>query len=245
MRLEGQVAIVTGGARGIGGKISEVLVSDGAKVFIVDLVAPGGSLPQGMEFIEGDVRSPAAAEKIVTGVVDRCGRLDILVNNAGIVRDTLTLSMERSAWDEVIETNLGGAFNFTKPAARFMIARKRGRIINVSSIASRVGGKGQGNYAASKAGIEAFTRTVALELAPKGVTVNAVAPGLIETEMSERVRDMAGSALRRAIPARRYGSPEDVAAVVLFLALPGASYITAQTIVVDGGLSVAGPRPEV
>ena len=242
MRLKNRVAIVTGAARGIGRKIAEVLAEEGARVFIVDQAGPGGDLPPGVKFIRGDVRSFEDAERIVNGVVDRCGQLDILVNNAGIVRDALTLSMERSAWDEVIETNLGGVFNFTKLAAKFMIARKSGRIINISSIASRVGGKGQSNYAASKAAIEAFTRAVALELAPKGVTVNAIAPGLIETEMSARVREMAGNALKRAIPMRRYGTPGDVAELVLFLALPAASYITAQTIAVDGGLSLAGPQ---
>lgn len=242
MRLADQVALVTGGSRGIGLKIAEVLAGEGARVFIADLAEPAGSLPGGVEFVRCDVRSPEECEKVVRSAMERSGRIDILVNNAGIARDALALTMDRPTWEEVIETNAGGVFNFTRLVAKHMIARRSGRIINISSIASRVGGKGQSNYAASKAAIEAFTRAVALELASKGVTVNAVAPGLIETEMSLRVRELAGSALKKAIPARRFGSPEDVAGVVLFLALPGTSYVTAQTFVVDGGLAAAGPQ---
>lgn len=243
MRLKDQVAIVTGGSRGIGAEIAGVLAGEGADVIIADLRAPADGLPAAAEFVKCDVRSPGECESVVTGAMERRGGIDILVNNAGVARDALTLTMDRPDWDEVIETNLGGVFNFTRLVAPYMLARKRGRIINISSIASRVGGKGQSNYAASKAAIEAFTRSVALELAPKGITVNAVAPGLIETEMSLRVRELAGSALKRTIPMRRYGTPGDVAAIVLFLALPEASYITAQTIAVDGGLAMAGPQP--
>jgi 3-oxoacyl-[acyl-carrier protein] reductase len=249
MTLKDQVAVVTGGSRGIGKAIVEALAREGAKVAFVykgseeaarkleaDITAAGGLA----KAYQGDVSDPAAAERIVEAVLADWGRVDILVNNAGVIRDKLFLQMEADDWNTVMSTNLGGAFAFCKAVAKPMAFKQRsGRIINISSVAAEHVNTGQANYAASKGALNSLTRVLAVELGRRNVLVNAVAPGFIETDMSQAVRNMAGEDnLKKLIPVRRLGKPEDIAAVVVFLAGPGAAYITGQVITVDGGLSL-------
>lgn len=247
--LQDQVAIVTGGSRGIGRAIVQTLAREGAKVAFV--YRGNAEAAQGLEAevasaggvakaYQGDVAEAATAERIVEAVLAEWGRIDILVNNAGIIRDKLFLQMDFEDWQAVLATNLGGAFAFCKAVARQMAFKQRsGRIINISSVAAEHVNVGQANYAASKGALNSFTRALAVELARRNVLVNAVAPGFIETDMSQAVRNLAGEEnLKKLIPVRRLGRPEDVAAVVLFLAGPGAAYITGQVITVDGGLSL-------
>src|SRR5262249_53128977 len=188
--------------------------------------------------LKADVTDPAAAEQCVERVEKEWGRLDILVNNAGVIRDDLFIRMEPDAWSTVLQTNLGGTYNFCKAVAYRLMKQRRGRIINVSSVAAEHVNQGQTNYAASKGAINAFTRALAVELASRGVTVNAVAPGFIETDMSEAVRNKAGDMIKKLIPMRRIGKPEDIAKVVVFLASADSAYITGQVWTVDGGFSL-------
>lgn len=249
MTLKDQVAIVTGGSRGIGRAIVAALVKEGAKVAFIykgnadaakalesEVAAAGGTA----RAYQADVADPTAAERVVESVLAEWGRVDILVNNAGVIRDKLFLQMEAEDWKSVIDTNLTGSFAFCKAVARQMAFKQRsGRIINVSSIAAEHVNVGQSNYAASKGAINSLTRVLAAELGRRNVLVNAVAPGFIETDMSQAVRNLAGEDnLKKMIPVRRLGKPEDIAAVVLFLAGPAAGYITGQVITVDGGLSL-------
>jgi 3-oxoacyl-[acyl-carrier protein] reductase len=187
--------------------------------------------------LQADLSTAEAASGVVDVCIQAFGGIDVLVNNAGITADGLSLQMSDEQWHSVIQTNLSAAFYTARAAARPMMLQKRGRIINLSSIAAKRPNRGQVNYVASKGGIEAFTRALAVELAPKGVTVNAIAPGIIETDMSARIRDAAGKELKKAVPARRFGTPQDVAPLVAFLAGDDAAYITGQVIGVDGGLS--------
>jgi 3-oxoacyl-[acyl-carrier protein] reductase len=245
MRLKDQVAIVTGGSRGIGRAVVQALCKEGAKVAFVykgseqaakELEAATDGMAKAWQ---GDVADPEAASRIVAGVLADWGRVDILVNNAGVIRDGLFLRMEPAAWREVLATNLDGAFYFCRAVAEQMVLRQRsGRIVNVSSVAADFVNPGQANYSASKGAINSFTRALAKETAKRGVTVNAVAPGFIATDMSEAVRNKAGDLIQKAIPAGRLGQPEDIAAVVVFLCSPAAAYITGQVITVDGGLSL-------
>ncbi len=249
MLLKDQVALVTGGSRGIGKAIVQALAKEGVKVAFVYRgstdaaqaleaeVATAGGVAKAYQ---GDVTDPTAADRIVEAVLAEWSRVDILVNNAGVIRDKLFLQMEADDWNTVLNTNLTGAFTFCKAVSKQMAFKQRsGRIINVSSIAAEHVNVGQTNYAASKGAINSFTRALAVELARRNVLVNAVAPGFIETDMSQAVRNLAGEDnLKKLIPVRRLGKPEDIAAVVVFLASPAAAYITGQVIPVDGGLSL-------
>lgn len=249
MQLKDQVALVTGGSRGIGKAIVQKLAAQGAKVAFVYRGAKDAALALEAEItaaggvakaIQADVADPAAAEVVVGGVLADWGRVDILVNNAGVIRDGLFIRMEADAWNTVIQTNLNGTFWFCKAVANQMALKQRyGRIINVSSVAAEHVNQGQTNYAASKGAVNSFTKALAVELGSRNVTVNAVAPGFIATDMSEAVRSKAGDFIeKKLVPLRRLGQPDDIANVVAFLAGPGAAYITGQVITVDGGLSL-------
>jgi 3-oxoacyl-[acyl-carrier protein] reductase len=247
MRLKDQVAIVTGGARGIGKAIVQALAAEGAKVAIVYR----GSQSAADELVTAlrgngavaaafclDVADGPAVQAGVERIEQELGAVDILVNNAGVIHDDLFVRLEPEHWDKVLKTNLGGTYNFCRAVAYGMMKRRKGRIINVSSVAATHVNPGQTNYAASKGAINSFTRALAVELAPRGVTVNAVAPGFIETDMSAAVRNKAGDLIKKFIPMRRIGTPEDVARVAIFLASPDAAYVTGQVLTVDGGLSL-------
>jgi 3-oxoacyl-[acyl-carrier protein] reductase len=244
MRLKDKVILVTGGTRGLGRSIVSHLAREGAIVYCnflkskreaESLVKEGASKGDRIFSIQADVSNLEEVESMVDEVYQRGERIDVLVNNAGITRDELLISMEKKDWDLVINTNLGGVFNCTKAVAKYMILQKSGRIINISSIAGERGGRGQSNYAASKGGINAFTRAAAIELAPKGITVNAIAPGVIETEMSSQVIRRARDTILDSIALRRMGKAEEIARVVVFLASDESSYITGEVIRVDGG----------
>jgi 3-oxoacyl-[acyl-carrier protein] reductase len=247
MRLKEQVAIVTGGGRGIGKAIVQALASEGAKVAVIyrgsqqaadELVAALRSSGATALALQVDVTDGPAVQAAVERVESELGPVDILVNNAGIIQDDLFVRLEPEQWDRVIRTNLGGTYNFCRAVAYGMMRRRKGRIVNISSVAATHVNPGQTNYAASKGGINSFTRALAVELASRGVTVNAVAPGFIETDMSAAVRNKAGDTIKKFIPMRRIGTPEDVARVALFLAGPDAAYVTGQVLTVDGGLSL-------
>jgi 3-oxoacyl-[acyl-carrier protein] reductase len=249
MQLKDKVALVTGGSRGIGRGIVQALAREGAKVAFVyrgnkeaadaltaEITAAGGLA----QAVQADVSQSEAAQLVVDKLLADWGRIDILVNNAGVIRDGLFVRMETADWNTVIDTNLGGTFAFCRAVAGQMALKQRwGRIINISSVAAEHVNGGQCNYAASKGAINAFTRALAVELGSRNVTVNAVAPGFVETDMTEAVRNKAGDFIqKKLIPVRRLGKPEDIANAVVFLAGPGASYITGQIITVDGGLSL-------
>ena len=249
MTLKDQVALVTGGSRGIGRAIVQALVREGAKVAFVykgsqqaaedlekELTATGGTV----KALQGDVSDPQTAQSIVSRVVADWGRVDILVNNAGVIRDGLFVRMDAATWKAVLDTNLDGTFYFCRAVAEQMALKQRfGRIVNVSSVAAEHVNSGQTNYAARKGAVNSFTRALAVELGSRNVTVNAVAPGFIETDMSEAVRNKAGDFIaKKLVPLRRLGKPEDIAGVVVFLAGPAGAYITGQVLTVDGGLSL-------
>lgn len=249
MRLAGKTALVTGGSRGIGKAIVWALAREGAKVAFVyhsnrdaaDKLVADLALDQHEAFgIQADVKSKAAADAAIEQVLEKWGQIDILVNNAGVIRDGLLATMSSENWQEVIDTNLTSVFNFCQAITRPMMSARKGRIINISSVAAEFGNPGQANYAASKGGIDGFTRCLATELARRGITVNSVAPGFIETDMTEAVRNAAGDMIQKKIPCRRLGKPEDVANAVVFLASDESSYVTGQILRVDGGLTLGG-----
>ncbi|MGB9737501.1 3-oxoacyl-[acyl-carrier-protein] reductase [Chloroflexus sp.] len=243
--LNGRVAIVTGGSRGIGRAIAERLAASGAAVVVnyrgnaaaaeetvTAIHAAGGRAVA----VQGDVGQPADVEQIVKTTLEQFGRIDILVNNAGITRDTLILRMKESDFDEVIATNLRGVFLCTRAVLRPMTKQRFGRIINITSVIGLIGNAGQANYAAAKAGIIGFTKSTAREMASRGITVNAIAPGFIETEMTATLSEETRKAILATIPLGRFGQPAEVAGLVCFLASDAGAYISGQTLTIDGGM---------
>lgn len=243
--MTGHTAIVTGGTRGIGRAIVEELAAAGAKVaftYAQSSIVANEILAtlnkDAMRAMAAKVEGHDQFDGFVKAVEKELGPVTILVNNAGVIRDQLLMSMSESDWNDVITTNLTGSFMALRPVSALMVRRRRGAIINISSIAASRPGKGHANYAASKGGLEALTKALAVELAPRGVRVNCVAPGMIETDMSKNVRDLAGDEIVARIPMKRIGTPKDIAQAVMFLASDHASYITGNILHVDGGLCV-------
>lgn len=245
--LAGKAAIVTGGSRGIGRAIVEMLSSEGADVSFLfrenraaaaEVVATGRAAGRPITAEQVDVRDGQACALAVERIAERCGRIDVLINSAGVVRDGLLGFLGDDDVRTVLETNVGGVFNVTRAVVPHMIARRAGKIINLSSVAGEKGGRGQANYAASKGAINAFTRALAVELAPRRITVNAVAPGVIATDMSRAIRDAAGEEVASRILLRRFGTATEVAYAVWFLASRFADYITGEVIHVDGGFKM-------
>ena len=243
LMLTGRVALVTGASRGIGKAIALSLAAGGATVIAaargtnaqgtVDaIVAAGGTA----ELATLDVTDPASVELVTRDVLARHGRIDILVNNAGVTRDQLLLRMKREDWDAVIGANLTGAFTCVQAVLKAMVKARHGRIISITSVVGEAGNAGQANYAASKAGLIGFTKALALEVASRGITVNAVAPGMIETDMTKAISEGAHEEWAKKIPLQRLGTPEDVAAAVRFLASDEAAYITGHVLAVNGGM---------
>ncbi len=245
MLLDGKVALITGASRGIGRAVALELAAAGAKIVInyagneaAAQETQGIITAQGGQsiIIKANVAEAAAAELMVKQVGEQFGKIDVLVNNAGITRDNLLIRMKEAEWDAVINTNLKGVFNCTKYSAKIMIKQKFGKIINIASVVGLTGNAGQANYAAAKAGVIGFTKSVARELAPRGINVNAVAPGFITTDMTAVLNDQVKNDLTARIPLGKLGMPGDVAKAVLFLSSTAADYITGQTINVDGGM---------
>ena len=247
MRLKDQIALVTGGSRGIGRAIVKAFAAEGAKVAVVyrgskeaaeQLVAEVAQTGATAQAYQCDVADGAAVKACVEQVQKGLGPVSILVNNAGVIADGLFVRMEPEDWDKVIKTNLGGVFHFCRELSFPMLQKRSGRIINISSVAATHVNPGQANYAASKGAVNSFTRALAVELAGRGVTVNAIAPGFIETDMSAAVRNKAGDLIKKFIPMKRIGTPDDIAKVAVFLASADSGYITGQVLTVDGGLSL-------
>jgi 3-oxoacyl-[acyl-carrier protein] reductase len=246
LSLEGRVALVTGAGRGIGKAVAQTLAAAGAQVAALSRTeanaqevahaietAGGRALAFG-----GDVADPSTVETVIEQTLKHWERLDIVVNNAGITRDTLLLRMKDEDWDAVLQTNLKGAFLCSRAALKPMMRQRWGRIVNISSVVGLTGNAGQANYAASKAALIAFTKSVALEMGSRGITCNAVAPGLIETDMTQAMPPQAREYALQRIPVGRFGTPEDIAYGVLYLCSEYAAYITGQVFVIDGGLTV-------
>jgi len=245
MLLDGKCALVTGASRGIGRAVALKLASEGAKVALnfAGNEAAADAVKQEIEaaggeaiLVKADVANEAAVQDMVQKTADAFGRIDILVNNAGITRDGLLARMKEEDWDAVLSTNLKGVFLTTKAAAKLMMKQRAGRIVNMASVVGVTGNAGQANYSAAKAGVIGFTKTIAKELASRGITANAVAPGFIDTDMTAGLSDKAKEAALSGIPLGRMGTPEDIAAAVLFLVSDQASYITGQVLNVDGGM---------
>ena len=238
-----KVVIVTGSARGIGRTLAEEFARCGANVVITDLDQPAceqvaGEISPNALGVKANVTVAAEVDGLMQATLDRFGRIDIVVNNAGITRDTLMIRMDEKDWDMVLDINLKGAFLVTKAAARIMMKQRTGRIVNISSVVGLTGNVGQSNYSASKAGLIGLTKSSAKELCTRGITVNAVAPGFIETEMTHKLPETARKAFLERMLISRPGTPKDVAAAVLFLASDEAAFITGQVLAVDGGLTV-------
>ena len=245
-QLENQIAVVTGAGRGIGQAVALKFATEGADIATVDLKAE--FLQQTVEQVQklgrkawavaANVADAASVEAATEQILNETGRVDILVNNAGITRDGLLMRMSEADWDAVLDINLKGTFLFTKALSRAFLKQRSGRIINIASVIGLIGNAGQCNYAASKAGVIGFTKSVARELASRGITANAIAPGFIETKMTEALGPEARAALLKQIPLASLGQPEDVADAALFFASPAARYITGQVLAVDGGLTM-------
>jgi len=245
-RLEGKVALVTGGGRGIGREIALLFAREGADIALCDVSLESAQAAQkeiealGRRAVsfETDVTDFKKVESMVNLILDNLKRIDILVNNAGITRDNLLLRMSEEDWDKVLAVNLKGVFNGTKAVSKVMVKQRGGKIINIASIIGIMGNAGQANYAASKGGIISFTKSVARELASRNVNANAVAPGFIQTAMTDKLKADQRQAMLANIPLNRLGEPADVAQACLFLASSDADYVTGQTLVVDGGMSL-------
>ena len=244
--ISGKSAIVTGGSRGIGRAITLLLAAEGADVTFFyrdaaaadEVVAAGHAAGNEISAAQVDVRDSKACAAAAEAIAERCGRIDILVNNAGTIRDNPLSAFEDEDVAVVLDTNVTGVFNVTRAVVPYMIAQRAGRIINIGSVSGEKGGRGQTNYAASKGAINAFTRALAVELAPRKINVNCVAPGVIETEMSHDVREASGADVKSRILLRRYGQPEEVAYAVWFLASSYADYVTGQVWGIDGGFKM-------
>jgi 3-oxoacyl-[acyl-carrier protein] reductase len=243
--LNGKIALVTGGSRGIGRSIVRHLAENGADVAFTyrsrkeeadTLVAEVHAKGRKAIAFQSDAANTAQSNDVVQAVIKEFGRLDILVNNAGVTKDGLLMRMSEQDWDDVIATNLKSVFNFTKAACRQMMGQQAGKIVNISSVVGVIGNAGQSNYVASKAGVVGFTKSMAKELASRNIQVNAIAPGFIETEMTEKLNEKQKEGILSIIPMKRMAKPEEVAKVVCFLASDDAGYITGQTLCVDGGM---------
>ncbi len=245
-RFQNQVVVVTGATRGIGKEIAWAFAREGATVAVIgrnaqlaeEVAADIRKEGHRAEGFSCDVTNGKNVEEIINKILDKHKSIDILVNNAGMTKDNLLLRMSEADWDSVITTNLKGVFNCTKVLSKVMLKARKGKIINIASIIGITGNAGQANYAASKAGIIGFSKSVARELASRNITVNSVAPGYIQTDMTGKLKDQVKEEILKSIPQGRFGTPQDVAQVCLFLASSEADYITGQTIVVDGGLAI-------
>jgi len=246
MRFKDKVCVITGAAAGIGKQIAMEFAQEGAKICLLDVQEEvlqatkqeimGSTGNENVETFVVNVVNLKEVELCVNKIIDNNTRIDILVNNAGITRDNLFLRMSEDDWDKVIAINLKGVFNLSKAAIKFMLKQKSGKIVNIASIIGIMGNAGQANYAASKAGVIALTKSIAKEVGSRSINVNAVAPGFIKTKMTDALKDEIRQKMLEAIPLRRFGEPHDVARLVLFLASDDASYIQGQTIVIDGGM---------
>ena len=247
MRLKDKVALITGGARGIGQAIAMTFAKEGADIVVADVnleiaqktAAEIEALGRKALALEMDVTNYEKVEEGVNKILDKMGKVDILVNNAGITKDNLIMRMSPADWDAVINVNLKGTFNCIKAVSRPMVKQRSGRIISIASIIGLMGNPGQANYAASKAGIIALTKTVAKELASRNINANAVAPGFIQTEMTAKLPEDIKQKMLEAIPLAKLGTPQDVANLCLFLAADESSYITGQVVTIDGGMVMA------
>jgi 3-oxoacyl-[acyl-carrier protein] reductase len=242
--LTGQVALVTGASRGLGKAIALALAAQGASIAAVarseealketlEAIRGAGGAAEGFA---GDVSNGETMDAVVEQITKRFDKIDILINNAGVTRDGLLARMTSEAWDAVIDTNLKGAFNLTRTVGRMMVRQRSGRIINISSVIGLMGNAGQANYAASKAGLIGFSKSVAREFASRGITCNVICPGFIETDMTRELSEESRKKLLERIPLQRFGQPEDIAGVAAFLCSPAANYITGQILTVDGGM---------